>query len=361
MNAKGFIALSAVTLVVTAAAVAVVVDRAQSRGADHLDALLLPSLLDKANDVTAIVVKSGDKTFTVTKNGKLWTIPDKSGYPALEDKVRKAIIDLARLRVVSEKTRMEDRYPRLQVEDPGKKDAKSTLVTLKAGESTVASAILGKRKFSATGRGGDGIYVRLPDQPQAWLAGSDLAINPDPLEWVDKTLFNVAESRAAEVRVVPKEGEQVIVVREEGKDKGFKLANPPAGKAPAKDAADKMRDLVTSFENVDLEDVRKASEVATGAPELTVTMVTQDGLIVEMNGYRVDKEMWFTVDASADDATAPAPAPDKAPGAQGEAAAPTSGVPAEAAAIDKKTDGWAYKFLDWRSGRLDLKMAALVQ
>jgi hypothetical protein len=362
MNAKGFIALAAVTVVVTVGAVAAVVDRAQSRGADRLDQLLLPGFLEKANDVTAIAVKSGEKTFTVAKAQSGWAIPEKGGYPALEDKARKAIIDLAKLRVVAEKTHMEDRFARLQVEDPSKKDAKSILVELRGGDKPVASVILGKRKFSTTGKGGEGIYVRLPDKQQAWLAEGEVAVSVDPLDWIDKQVLNIPQDRAAEVRVVPRGGERVIIVREEGKDKGFKLSNPPAGKTLNKDAADKMKDVVTSFESVDLEDVRKAEEVAKGEPEFTVTMVTTDGLIVDLDAFRFQDAVWFTVKASAEAvAAAPAASANPAPAAGGNPAPATGGVQAEAAAINKTAAGWAYKFIDWRTGRLNLQMAALIQ
>jgi len=348
MNAKLVLGLAAVTAIVTVGAVAAVYDRYENRGPSRLNELMVPSLLEKANDVSSITVKDAKGSFSLNKAGTAWVIPEKGGYPATEDKVRKAIVDLAKLRKVEEKTRLKDRLTRLQLEDPSGKDAKSVLVSVKAGDRAVASLIVGKRKISTTGKGGDGVYVRMPDRDQAWLAEGDYSVATDALDWLDKIVLDVKESRVNEVQVLPRGGEQIIAVRDEGAGKGFKLSNVPADKTPVKEAGEKLRDLASAFDGLEIADVKKAGDLAGKEPDLTLTLSTADGLVVDLAGFRDGEALWFAIAAMVDDASA-----------SGEK--DRNAVRAEAEAINAEVKGWLYKFPDYKTKNLTPDMASLAK
>ena len=352
MNAKSFVALAAVTVVVSTAAVVVLAEHQGISGGQKYDAPVIPGLLDKANDVSKIVVKDAEKTITVERKDKGWVVADKADYPAREDRVRSLVQSLAMLRLSEPKTRKKDRYARLELQPLDAKDAKSRRVELMAGDKKLADMLIGKSRDTGGGKGAAGVYVRMPDEDQAWLALGEVSAKADPLTWMQAKIADVKESRTREIHLVPKDGQQVIVVQDEPTGKTFKLGNPPEGAKLGKDADGKLKNLADAFDILEFVDVRSASELDFANPDLSITLTTFDGLILDLAGVRDGDTMWFIVDALKDDAIVP-PAPK-----EGEK---TVDVMTEASEIQAKTRGWAFKFSDYRMKNLSLTMADLIE
>ena len=121
-----------------------------------------------------IEIKQGDKTLALARDKDGWPLSDRGGYPVKADAVRALLVKLADAELVEPKTRNQERYALLELEDPKGKDAKSRLVRLLDDKGAVlAEAIVGKKR-SAVGGSKGGTYVRKPGDEQTWLSNADL-------------------------------------------------------------------------------------------------------------------------------------------------------------------------------------------
>ena len=99
-------------------------------------------------------------------------------------------------KLVEAKTRDPKRYDLLELGDPAKDDAKSTLLRLSdADGKAIGELIVGKRRVSAFGRGKTGSYVRRPGNDQTWLTNVELKTSFDVSDWVKPVFFSSTNDR----------------------------------------------------------------------------------------------------------------------------------------------------------------------
>jgi hypothetical protein len=109
---------------------------------------LLPGLLAKANDVAAISVRQGERTFRIVRNEDTSYKLAGSEFPVKGGKFQSAIVAAASLEKFEAKTAREDKYAQIEVGDPAVADAKGRLVTFE----DAAAATRWPRSFSARRR-----------------------------------------------------------------------------------------------------------------------------------------------------------------------------------------------------------------
>ena len=221
---------------------------------------LLPVLLDKANDVAAISVKQGNKSFRIIRNDDASYKLEGSDFPVKGGKFQSAIVAAASLENFEAKTARDDKYPLIEVDDPAAPDAKGRLVTFedKAG-NTLAEVILGRK---ARGRVGgaiaDGQYVRLPDEAQSWLARGVVEGDANLSTWVDTGVVEMNIDKVVLAAFLPQGGEELVVRRvgvTEGGQAKFEIDNVPEGRKPQSDLT--VRYAATDIANSQFIDVRK--------------------------------------------------------------------------------------------------------
>src|SRR5260370_16789643 len=133
---------------------------------------------------------------------------------------------MADLTLVESKTQKGDLYPRLDVEEPGK--GKSTLVSVKdKSGAPLAELIVGKRRYDRLGAGNDGVYLRKPDDPQAWLARGSLDPSGEVSNWLDRRILDISEKRIAKVTLTQADG-AVLVIGRSAPDAKFAVEDAPA-------------------------------------------------------------------------------------------------------------------------------------
>ena len=161
MRSKGLIAL---LLVTTAAVVVAVLGSLGGTGTGanpRIDQAVLPVLGQHLTDVAHITLVHGANKTTLVRADGTWVVEEKGNYPADMAEVTQVVLGLADLRYVEPKTQKPDLYPRLEVEDAGKPDGKSTLVTVSDPKGTVLGEVIaGKQGIDQLGGGSDGVYVR---------------------------------------------------------------------------------------------------------------------------------------------------------------------------------------------------------
>ncbi|MEQ8659812.1 MAG: hypothetical protein RLW62_03250, partial [Gammaproteobacteria bacterium] len=122
--------LALVTLVVIAGAWKVTQDKAPQTEVSRSQ--LYAGLLDRLNDIERVRLTNGDTETVLARAGERWLLASKDGYPADGSAVRRAVLQVAGLRVVEPKTASPERYARLGVQDVDADGADGTLVELLA-------------------------------------------------------------------------------------------------------------------------------------------------------------------------------------------------------------------------------------
>ncbi len=253
---------------------------------------LLPGLLDKANDVAAISVRQGDRSFKIVRNEDSSYKLAVSEFPVTGGKFQSAIVAAASLEKFEAKTARDDKYPQIEVEDPAKADAKSRLVTFEdADGNKLGEVILGKK---ARGRVGgaiaDGQYVRLPGEQQSWLVRGVVEGTAELSTWVDNGVVEMNVDKVVLAAFKPKDGEGLVVRRTGVTDGGrpkFELDNLPDNRKPKNDLT--IRYAATDIGNSRFTEVRKDQG---GDVAWRTRLMMEDGMLIEFN---ITADDWMSV------------------------------------------------------------------
>jgi hypothetical protein len=302
MTPKHFAALAVAAAGSLVAAIAVYSSSVEWSRVTQRGDPLFAGLPNKIDDVAEIVVKQGEKEITLARDGKAWVLKDHKSFPAAPEKVTALLAGLSKARLVEAKTRKQDRYALLGVEDPAAKEAKSRLVRLldKNGKE-VAAVIVGEKRYDAFGVGNSGTYVREPGEEQAWLTDAVIEAGPGLTDWVNPQLFEARKEDVKHLTVrVP--GEEPLEI-ERAKDKsGHTLADIPDGmKLKYGNIVDEIVRAARSF---DFDDVRKFQTPPDGAKVSKVVMDLDGGLNVTFRIKPQDDDVdWLSLEAKGEGET----------------------------------------------------------
>ncbi len=335
MQKRGLILLAAATLVLVVLAVVAIAsaDRSVSRAA-HGEAAL-PALAGKLGEVASVGLKRGALELTFVRDGDGWLVAEKGNYPAAAGKVRQIVLGMADLALVEPKTQRAEFYPRLEVDDAGR--GKSTLVTLKdKSGALVAELIIGKRRFDRLGAGNDGVYIRKPDDLQAWLAWGSLEFSDQLSSWLDRRILDLPEKRIAKVTLTQPDGARLVITRPTAEAK-FTVENVPADAKFKSETA--TREPAMALESLDLDDVKPAADMSVPDKDIfTASFVTFDGLTVDVRLFDRDSMHWIAVSATG-----------------------TGSAEAEAKEIGGKVERWIHAVPSYKATALKTKLSDLLE
>lgn len=351
MRPKAFIALTTVTALVAVAAVAAVATRHWG-SPTTAEVRPFPDLLDKVNAVSEITIRQHDGAFTLRRGADGWRLVEKHDYPVRGEQVSKTVIGIGDLRLTEPKTRKAERYARLGVEDIAAEDAKSKLVALADGAGETLAEIIVGRPYAGVGQGG--VYVRLPDDEQAWLADAELDIPGAEVGWLQQRVIHVSPKRVARFTTVQPDGEKLVVYKDSPDDAHFMFEDLPEGTVlKGETVADETPSVLFA---VDLLDVKPDSEIDFTTDVTRAAVKTFDGLVVEVETTRVDGAPWARFRASSE------PPHDLDPDVAAEAdfKSPDE-VAAEVDEINARVGGWAYQLNEWQAEKLTIKLAAFLE
>lgn len=284
--------------------------------------LLFPDLATRLPGAARVEIMHGGKTLALIDKDGTWGVAERAFYPAQQGKLRELLTGLTELRLQEPRTRNPAQLARLGVEDPGAEAAGSTLVrVLDGGGRPLAELIVGHRRTRLQGDSPDTLYVRLPSDPQSWLAEGRLAVDTDPLLWLDRDLMSIDGKRVASVSVTRPGGTLVFGRKDD------KLAlEQPTGTPPLDPF--KVENVGHALEHLSLQDVRPAS----GAPPTQparATFTTEDGLVVTATVWPDGKQVWARFGATGTDKTQ-----------------------AEADGLNARLAAWDYQIGDWTAKSL---------
>ncbi|WP_431285538.1 DUF4340 domain-containing protein [Humitalea sp. 24SJ18S-53] len=287
-------------------------------------ALAFPGLAQRLANVSRIEVRRHDGTLVLLREGPdRWVLPEKGNYPARGEKVREVLVGLTELRLIEPRTADAAMLDRLGVEDPSAAGATSSLLRLlDANGAPIAELILGRRRMRTQGglagsNVPETIYVRRPNETQAWLAEGRLPVDSDPNLWIDRDIANLPRDRVRRV-VVSRPGDAPLeLVRGGDPDGALRVAVP--ADAPATDEVS-IDEVGRAFEFLTFTDVKPEADwpgAAVGESVFTLT----DGLAITLRGRRDGDAFWVALSAAGDD---------------------------EAARLNARWRGWAYQLGPWK-------------
>lgn len=298
MKNRGLVALLAVTLLAVIAAVFAARGGSGPRTDPLAGRKVLPEFAERVDTVGRITLVRGGIKTTFVRQGDNWVIDEKGDYPADAAKVHAMVLGLADLSFVEPKTRKADLYARLELDDPDKKDAKSTLVTASDEKGSLLGEIIaGKRKIDELGGGNDGIYVRKPGDAQSWLARGTLDLSGDTAAWLDKKLLDIPADKVKTVTLTPADGAKLAFTRNKEGEAFALTTAPPAGKKLKSDSA--LNDPAGALAGLELSDVMAAKALA--VPQQGVSQARFegfDGLVVTVSLFSQNGNDWARIEAS---------------------------------------------------------------
>ncbi len=339
MNRK-FLVFAIITLIVIVAAGYLAVQRAPQTTVETT--LLYPHLLDRINDIDRIEIHTASGQTRILKKADHWVIGNRDDFPAVFGRIREMVVNLARLKVLEQKTSNPELYPRLRVEGTVDKPGSSTLLRLWTGNGeTLVDLVIGKRREGKT----PALYVRPAQQAASLLVAGGLEVDARPAAWMDKDIMSIGADRIRALVIRHADGETLRLDRPAADKKNLTLHDIPAGQQAKSQVT--LNSYLSLLEELRLRDVRARASLNTEKPGDEVVITTFDGLRVRLrHGLLDDHQQQFTTfDVSVDD----------------QNGKPDDKVRDEAAKLQRKLGHWAYLLPGFKTRMLTRKMADLLK
>ena len=239
--------------------------------------IVFPELLERVNSVERVRVTGSEGTFSLARDGGAWVVEEKERYRADPDRVHKLLVGAAGMKRLEPKTSDPDRYPKLWLEDPTGEDARSVGLALEdASGATLADWVLGDRRPSKSDAGRTELYIRVADDPQAWLVEGSVPGGDKVIDWLDRVVARIDRERLRAAEVSHADGAVVAVAKEAPADRDFVLRDVPEGREL--DSQYRINDIGRFLEDLRFEDVAPESSLDfAGSADKRMEVTTFDG------------------------------------------------------------------------------------
>jgi len=331
MSRRHFSALL-VTAIVVVLAVALLVPGKTGRDEPAGNALLLPDMGERINEVTGVTVTlaGGEAAATLQRDADQWRIEELSGYPADFAELREVLAGLAQAEIQEYKTENPGYYHRLGVEDIEKPDASGVLVELAVGAETTG-VILGNEAGNRSGQ-----YVRLAGAPRSILIDRVLDVPTDLVDWADRDILDVGSYSVAEVEIIHPDGDWVLARKASANDTDFLLENLPEGRETLSSWA--VNSLAGIFSRLRMDSVRP--DTGEAAPDaVKIRLLTFPGVEYIAEAWSEEEGNWLKLQA-----TVPADPDTEDEDETAQAAAQEKEE--QVAGINERFNGWAFEITE---------------
>ena len=366
-GARSVLILAIVTLVAVGAVM--LVDRGSST-TDHGNEIVFPALLEQVNSVVRVRVTGNEGKFTLARDGDTWVVEEKERYAADPDRVHKLLLGAAGMKRIEPKTSNPELYPKLWLEDPSGEDAKSVRFGLEnASGAELANWVLGDRRPSKSDASRTELYIRVADDPLAWLVEGSVPGGQKIIDWLDRPVARIDRERLRDVEVVHPDGIVIAVNKSLPADADFVLRDIPAEREA--DSQYRINDIGRFLEDLRFEDVAPSSSLDfAGSVDKQVQATTFDGLRVRLETVMRDGEAWVQLRAEFDEGLVEK-SEDAAETSKDEAGAAPGDTPgslrsadevrAEAERLNARWTGWAYELPSFKRDYIAKRMDELTR
>ncbi len=290
-----------------------------NQGTDRLGEPVFPRIERELSDVRLIRVTLADLSYTMRRDPAVegrWTMIESGEYPVRVDRLAELAAGIAGLEWGERRTGDPEKLDRIGLGDPEAGGTGAQIDLSGAGDGPLASLV--------TGRKGERLYGRLPDETQAYVLTGDLPPLYTRQSWLDMDIIDMQEDAIAAVRLTGADGRSIYLTRPAGSgSRAFRPAPPYEAYTVISSAAASGPGLALS--RFDPIDVKPATAIETRRAGRHVT-TTHDGLEVDVSAYREPDGLYVTLRAVE----------------AGEGAA-------RAETINQRAEGWAFRLaeIDW--------------
>ncbi len=303
MNTKQIGVLAVLTLAAIGATNASLRTGPQGLAGDRRGEPVFANLVPRLNDVASVTIADSEKSFTVERRENGFFEKD-SGYPVKADAFRDILVGAATLAYEETKTADPARYGDLGLgEMGGAPDTVGRQVTIRDGRGQVMAAVVIGNRDATVGGARGGLYIRMPDQKQTFVARGEVRAPAPHAAWFETNLTNIGRDSLASVTLTGGGLDEIKVASEKSGD-DLKLLNAPDEKDG--DSSKIMR-LSFMVDPISFQEVRKQSGAPTDqARRMIVT--SRNGLQITYTSIGNPSEGWvrFAVDSTSDEGRAEA-------------------------------------------------------
>ncbi len=269
-----------------------------------------------------------DESYTLLRTASGWTLEETGGYPVRLDRLTDLAGGLETLSFDEKRTDDPYKHDRIGLGHP-EQDGNGALVEIFDTDAELMHSLI-------IGRKNEVIYVRDPDSAQTYRAQGDLPPFYNRRAWLDLNIVEIDRSAIRSTRITDSAGQSLYLRRTEGSDaRSFRPAPPHQDdRLISRLAASTTALAVTRLNPID---VKPAADL-TSQPIARHISETFDGLEIDLRAYREPVGLWVTLRAVE----------------AGEGAR-------RAAAINEKTEGWAFRITDYDFQDFTPSVASIVE
>ena len=180
---------------------------------------VLPDFAAIRADAAEIRVTLADETYRLINTVDGWTLDGTHGYPVRADRLSELATGLGELTWGEARTRDPGKLNRVGLGDP-RTGGTGALIELANEAGDVTAAII-------TGRKGDHLYARRPDETQAYQVEGDLPPLYNRDAWLDLDIIDISPDAVSAVRIFDRYGESLFLQRAVGTSERSFRPGPP--------------------------------------------------------------------------------------------------------------------------------------
>lgn len=238
-------------------------------------------------EASEIRITLADERYTLVATGEGWRLGSREGYPIRQDRLTELAAGMGSLVWDTPRTDDPEKLNRIGLGDP-REGGTGALLELIGPDGAPAAALI-------TGRKGDAIYARRPDETTAYRVTGNLPPLYSAEAWLDLGFLDINEEAVSAVRLTDEAGENLFLQREVGSsDRAFRPAPPFQNyRLTSRLAVTGPALALTRFLPIG---VKPAASLRTQPVARHITQ-THDGLEVDVRAYRERDGYFITLRA----------------------------------------------------------------
>lgn len=277
---------------------------------------VIPGFATMRADASGIRITLTGESYTLVNTQTGWKMSDEDGYAIRPDRLAALATGLGDMRWGEGRTRDPDKLNRIGLGDP-REGGTGALIEIADSKGNVSASLI-------TGRKGEHLYGRLPDQDQAFRITGDLPPLYNQDAWLDFDILEINSDAISAVRIFDDLGESLFLKRAVGSSDRSFVPGPPYQdfRLVSRIAASTPALALTRFAPIG---VKPAADLETQPVARHITQ-THDGLEVDLSAYAEPDGYFVTLRAI-----------EAGEGAQ------------RGGTINEKAEGWAFQLseYDW--------------
>lgn len=340
MKIRTLLLLLGLAIVSTAAAFWAIMERPAYMSASVTDEPAFPALRQAPDSVEKISISGRFGGFTILRTDDGWITPEKFGFEVNGEKVAALVTSLSDMRLVAQKTSQPELYGRLDLADP-EEDPESRalqIVLSGAGESVLAEATFGKKRWRRTGPERTGIYIRRPGEVMTWLASGGETLEGAVENWLQDEILDIKPDRLARIVIEPIGEDRYEIVRENAEEP-FLLPDLPEGGVVGESSLNRIAGTLAGLK---FDDLRPMQTMDLPSERDRGRFATFDGLEVTTERMSINDDFWMVLQFGAEDDA-------------------SDEVKTEATRLNKKLGSWAFRIPNYVAERIATPLSDLLE